>query len=588
MSRTTSSTAGPAAGTGAADAVGRGRGRPPLWAIELLDVAGRRGPFALWLATVLSAGLLIVATFAPWIVPAGGAVGTVVAATSLAVAGALALALDALDVRVRGPRHIRSCSGELVALLPDAPRETDAEDLATAVLEAAPRGTTLHLGLAPVGSDITSMVGWTAALAAALARTGASVLLVDLASPDQTGPGVLEVVRDRVPLADAVVYTEGLPLASIGPGADRLGALQALITLPTLVPDDVDVLLVALPPIVNRSAVNASRILDQVLFIAEANLTSRVELMAALDALRVAGCAPQVVLLDGGTYHLLRGDQAPVVRERANVPLAPIPLEGPATVAVITPPVPPVASAAAVPTITSVSGAASRGASPDASAGDGRPSGHPTEDAGHGADERDGRDTDEVPVVVPDMGDEGVAVSAAEMPSPPAVTVASAAADEVSAPMRTVDVLEAAAAARAETVIEAGLVDTVPMTREEVAAQLAAPPLVRPRPPVTPQDRVPAPGPPEHAPASAPVSTPPPAPAPAVSAPAQPPTSAPARPAPSSEPVTTAADDELTAELAAATARLPDWADVAEEEDLLRTTVQLSVFADELDLRDDH
>jgi hypothetical protein len=284
---------------------GQPRALPPLWSVELLDVLGRRGRLALAAAGVLTLLALLAALVAPGVVPPSALVGGLVAITALAVGLALALALDALDVRVRGPRHVRSSGGELVALLPETAAPRDASDLADAVRAVQVPGTTLHLGLAPIGDDLTSATAWTRALAEALADGGASVLLVDIATGSTGVPGITDVVRDRKPLSAVVTYDEGRSLAVTGPGADRIQALQALITLPTVLPTDVDVLLVALPQIVTRSAVNASRVLDQVLFVAEANLSSRVELMASLDTLRVAGCSPQVVLVDDGTYRAL-------------------------------------------------------------------------------------------------------------------------------------------------------------------------------------------------------------------------------------------------------------------------------------------
>jgi len=272
--------------------------------------------------------------------------------------------------------------------------------------------------------------------------------------------------------------------------------------------------------------VNAARVLDQVLFVAEANLTSRVELMASLDALRVAGCGPQVVLVDGGTYVALRPDSAPPARARSSARIDPVPLVG----------------------------------------------GRPTEP------------DDEADVVVVVEGDPRLVMSplvestppvsaapapmfaSAPVPTPvPAPTpvveaepVPPRSAGEPSSPLRTVEVLEAAARAQAETTIEATLVDTVPMDRSEIRR----PPMRSTAPePTSPVARAPAP-----TPAPAPVPAPAPTPAPA----------APARhPGP----------EERTTELTVDTGRLPEWASSVDEEDLLRTTVQMSVFSDELDHR---
>ena len=475
---------------------------PPLWSVELLDVLGRRGRFAIAVAGVLSALGLILALALPDAVPPRPLVGLLVGVTALAIGVALALALDALDVRVRGPRHVRSSGGELVALLPVDAAPRDAGDLADAVRAVQVPGSTLHLGLAPVGEDPTTTVAWTRALAEALADRGASVLLVDVATGPVGVRGITEVVRDRVPLTDVVTYAQGRSLAITGPGADRLQALQAIITLPTVLPSDVNVLLVVLPQVVTRSAVNASRVLDQVLFVAEANLTSRVELMASLDALRVAGCSPQVVLVDGGTYTALRPGSAPDAPAREATRIDPVPLAG--------------------------AGAAAAAVAPEV-------------------------EVAPEPAVAPTPEPE-------PEPEPEPAPQLPLSAGEPSSPLRTVDVLEAAARARAETVIATSLVDTVPMDRAEVAAATQA-----------------------SAPAPSPMLSPSPSPSPApepVAAPAPEPAAVPASPA-------HAADDERTTELGVHTGPLPSWASQEDEEDLLRTTVQMTAFNEELELRDD-
>lgn len=46
-------------------------------------------------------------------------------------------------------------------------------------------------------------------------------------------------------------------------------------------------------------------------------------------------------------------------------------------------------------------------------------------------------------------------------------------------------------------------------------------------------------------------------------------------------------DEDLTTELSSEPRAMPAWASEEDEEDLLRTTVQLSVFHEELDFRDE-
>ncbi len=521
------------------------RALPPLWAVELLDVLGRRGGFALTVAAVMSALALIFSLALPAVVPPQALVGLLVAVTALAVGLALTLALDALDVRIRGPRHVRSSGGELVALLPANPSVTEARDLADAVRAVHVPGATLHLGIAPVGEDVTSSSGWTRALAEALAATGSSVLLIDLTTGPTSVPGILEVVRDRRPLSEVVTYAEGHSLAEVGPGADALQALQALITLPTLLPDDVDVMLVALPHIVTRSAVNASRVLDQVLFVAEANLTSRVELMASLDALRVAGCGPQVVLIDEGTYVALRPGAEPPHADMQSARIAPVPLQG-------------------------ASAGTARAAVTDGPPVQPEPWAQGEESAElveHRVLDED-PDSDPPPPTEPEDPSGAPFERGAEGVGDPNGAMVDVRDDEASSPLRTVDVLEAAARERAETTIEAALADTVPMDKSELEAQrVAGAPHAKPDAPA--------------AAVSAPAASP--------EAPALLPESAPTDDRSDAQlPATERpAEDERTTELRVDTGPLPDWASVEDEEDLLRTTVQMSVFSEELELRDE-
>ncbi len=513
---------------------GRTRALPPLWSVELLDVLGRRGRLAVVVASALTGLALAAAAIAPAVVPPLALVGFLVAITALAVGMALALALDALDVRIRGPRHVRSSGGELVALLPEIATASDVRDLAIAVRAVQVPGTTLHLGLAPVGEDLTSCAAWTRALAESLADGGASVLLVDIANGATDGPGITEVVRERTPLSDVVTYDDHRSLAVVGPGSDRIQALQALVTLPTVLPSDVDVLLVALPQIVTRSAVNASRVLDQVLFVAEANLSSRVELMASLDALRVAGCSPQVVLVDAGTYRALRPDTAAQGRDRGATRIDPVPLAG-----------------------TGIGAAAAAGVGAPVAAGvvavtESAPEPEPT--------------AAPTPAPIPAPAPQPAPIPE---PAPAPAPEPFRSAGEPSSPMRTVDVLEAAAREQAETTLEAALVDTVPMDREEVRAATA--PVVTAPVPAEPVAPAPAPVPPA---APTPIESPIPAPAPV-------PTPVPSVPPAASN------GEELTTELKVDTGSLPSWASAADEEDLLRTTVQMSAFNEELDLRDE-
>jgi hypothetical protein len=287
------------------------RSRTPLWVIEGLDIARLRAvPLRVVVGAVCAVGILL-AIVLPDLVPPTPLVGAAVGVAALLLGLAAAVAVDAADLTVRGPRHVRTAGGELVAILPSTPDVEEAAPLAAAVLDAREGDDQrLLLGLAAAGRDARRCAGWTDALAVALARTGASVLLVDLASGRSERPGLVEVVREGRKLPSVVAFESGLRLARVGAGRDHAGALEVLPTLPTRLPRDLDVLLVALPTAASRQVVAATRSLDHVLVVAERDATSRVDLIAGLDALEAAGIAAQVALLDDRTAARLTTSRA--------------------------------------------------------------------------------------------------------------------------------------------------------------------------------------------------------------------------------------------------------------------------------------
>jgi hypothetical protein len=277
------------------------RSHPPLWLVEGLDVVEQRRPIliAVTIGVIVIGGLL--AALAPGLVPPVPIVGAAVGLAALLLGLAVAIALDAADLRLRGPRHVGAAGGELVAVLPTAAEPDGAATLAGAVLEARAPGAPLLLGLAASGRDVRPTIAWTDALATALEAEGVSVLRIDLASGRSRTPGLLEVVRDGVKLASAVTFGPEPRLARLGAGEDLHAALGALSLLPGRLPRDLDVLLVALPMAASRPVVAAVRSLDHVLIVAQRDRTSRVELIAGLDALEAAGTRAQVALLDDRT-----------------------------------------------------------------------------------------------------------------------------------------------------------------------------------------------------------------------------------------------------------------------------------------------
>jgi hypothetical protein len=277
------------------------RPRPPLWVVEGLDVVETRRRILFAVVGLVVLVGIVTTLLAPNLLPPTPLVGAAVALTAILLGLAAALAVDASDLRVRGPRHVGAAGGELVAILPVAPNEEDAAALADAVHEAREDGQSLLLGLAASSPDPSPTLAWTNALGTALARRGVSVLCVDLASGFTDEPGLAEVDAGERKLTEVVSFEPGLALARTGAGRDQREALKALVGLPGKLPRDLDMLLVALPITASRGVVQAARGLDHVLIVAERRETSRVDLIAALDALAAADLRAQVMLLDDRT-----------------------------------------------------------------------------------------------------------------------------------------------------------------------------------------------------------------------------------------------------------------------------------------------
>ncbi|MFA9429675.1 hypothetical protein [Egicoccus sp. AB-alg2] len=271
----------------------------PLWLMEGLDILERRGgSVRLTVLVVCLLGILAAWLF-PGLVPPTPIVGAAVALAALLLGLAVGIAVDTADLTLRGPRHVRAAGGELVAVVPTELNVAAARPLAAAVLDAREDDGKLILGIAAVGRDGRRASALTDALAIALADFGVSVLRLDLAAGREDRPGLHEVLRGEHRLVQVVDFeADGVPLARLGPGRDLAGALAALPELPARLPRDLDVLLVALPTAASRASVAAATALDHVLLLGERNVTSRVDLLAGLDALESVGLDAQVVLLD--------------------------------------------------------------------------------------------------------------------------------------------------------------------------------------------------------------------------------------------------------------------------------------------------
>jgi hypothetical protein len=286
------------------------RSRVPRWLYEGVDLVQQRQRALLISFGVVVAIAGVVTIVAPDVLPPTPLVGAAIGIAGLLLALAVLIALDTASLKVRGPRHIRAAGGELVAVLPSEPSSDAAADLARAIEEVRPSDRTLLLGVAAATGDGKRVGRWAQVVARCLAERGTSVLSLDLTADGGNRPGFLEVVRHGYKLGDVVEMDPEVRLATLGPGRDNTEALRAFNEAGRWIPRDLEVLIVAMPMAASRAVVRASLSLDQVLIVAERDRTSRVELIAGLDATEAVGTHSQVILIDD-TYARYLGIGAP-------------------------------------------------------------------------------------------------------------------------------------------------------------------------------------------------------------------------------------------------------------------------------------
>lgn len=271
----------------------------------LSDVIRRRRAVILATFIVIVAAAAGLAAFAPQTVALTAESGALVATAGLLL-GLIAAGIgDATDARVFGARHVRGTGGELIAVIPSEPSAPVLAGL-LGVLERARADRTdtdavLRVGIADASAHTHHAAAWTSALAAACANRGERVLEVALASDATNTRGVLDVVRDNVPLSAATQrMSQDTQHARLNAGPNRVQALELLPELTSSLPRNLDTYLVGLPLAASRPVVRAVTRLDVVLVIVEVGRTTRVELIAALDAIESVGVMTQVLLVHDG------------------------------------------------------------------------------------------------------------------------------------------------------------------------------------------------------------------------------------------------------------------------------------------------
>lgn len=269
--------------------------RLPDWLAEALDVLSARR--RLVVATAVGLVLLgaIVSLVAPSILPARAVVGAAVGIAAALLATALALALDASDLVVRGTRHVRAAGGTVdvrVGRQPD-----DVGPLLAAVARHATNGQ-VRVALSAASRTAGVPGPRASALAEALARTGRKVLLTDLTRGGTPAAGLSDVITGNRTLAEVVRFEQELYLARLAVGSDPDRAISGFADWANGLPDDLEVLVAALPPLAEPGVLKAAGSMDVTLVLVEIDRTERVDLIASLDAVDTAGLASELVLVD--------------------------------------------------------------------------------------------------------------------------------------------------------------------------------------------------------------------------------------------------------------------------------------------------
>ena len=274
----------------------------------MLDAIDVRRTLVLAIAIGVSLVALVISTLFPSVLTPTLGVGAIIGLAGCLLGAAAAVAVDAGDRTVRGPRHVDAAGANLVTVV-RGPVAND--DLVTWALDRVREHDGLRLVLAAAGTDVLRSRRLGESLGAALARRGHRVLYADLCDPHAAEPGAVEVVRGEMKLSQVVRFESGLSLARVGPGNSRDFALTEFPSFVARLPSDVDLLLAALPGLRQPGTLAAVAAADRVLLLVTANETSRVDLIAALDALDEAHVPGDVILLHDAVQPPAVGSSTP-------------------------------------------------------------------------------------------------------------------------------------------------------------------------------------------------------------------------------------------------------------------------------------
>lgn len=270
--------------------------RLPEWLAEPLAVLSSRRR----LVVAVAAGIVflgaIIAMLFPSVLPPRPLVGAAVGVAAALLATAVALALDASDLIVRGARHVTAAGGTVGARTTRS--HDDVAPLLAAVVRHAHRPSPLKIALVPASRAAGVPGARAAALAEALAKTGRKVLFSDLTRSGTPAAGLSDVVAGTRQLSEVVRFESELYLARLAVGSDPEAALKGMAAFAAGLPTDLEALVAALPPLAEPGALHAAEAFDLVFVLVEVDRTERVDLIASLDAMDASRVTSELVLIE--------------------------------------------------------------------------------------------------------------------------------------------------------------------------------------------------------------------------------------------------------------------------------------------------
>lgn len=269
--------------------------KTPTWLTELSEIVELRRSVVVGVSLAVAGLGMVLAVVAPGLVPARPLVGLVLGFAAVMLGVAAGLALDSADLVLRGARHVRTAGADLLAHGPRALDDAVPAITSVRVMTIVPASSRVEVDARDLGRQA--------------AQAGHHVLLLDLGPGAPSGPGACEVVRRDLRLSEVVQF-EDSGLALVGPGGDPAYAFESIATLLERLPEDVETLLVALPPLSQRGSLSAAQAVGEAVVLAQQDQTTRVELIATLDALESAGVGARVILVEDTAADLPPADDA--------------------------------------------------------------------------------------------------------------------------------------------------------------------------------------------------------------------------------------------------------------------------------------